>query len=76
MDEWSKLLVFNEKVMTKSAIYVYQRHVIKVYKYSSVIVFLQTGHPKETDSVRVHSFIYLFHIPLILSRCETSHVYI
>jgi len=24
----------------------------------------------------VHSFIHLFHIPLILYRCGTSHVYI
>ena len=24
----------------------------------------------------IHSFIHLFHIPLILYRCETSHLYI
>lgn len=52
MDEWSKLLVCIEKVMTKSAVYVYQRLVTKVYEGLSVIVFLQTGHLKETDSVQ------------------------
>jgi len=41
------------KVMTKSAVYVYQTHVTKVYKGLSVIVFLQTGHLKETDNVHV-----------------------
>jgi len=24
----------------------------------------------------IHSFIHLFHIPSILYRCETSHLYI
>jgi len=52
MDELSKLLVCDEKVMTKSAFCVYQRHVTKVYKGLSVIVFLQTGHLKEIDSVQ------------------------
>jgi hypothetical protein len=36
--------------MTKSAVCVYQTHVTKVYKGLSVIVFLQTGNLKETDS--------------------------
>jgi hypothetical protein len=45
--------MFNEKVMTKSAVYVHQRHVTEVYKGLSVIVFLQTGHLMETDSVHV-----------------------
>ena len=52
MDEWSKLLVCNEEVMTKSSVYICQRHATKVYKGLSMNVFLQTEDLKETDSVQ------------------------
>jgi len=46
--------------------------------------FLTTARRNDYDNMlqttcenkNFHSFIYLFHIPLILYRCGTSHVYI